>query len=72
MATFLPALAEEVQPHIVDGYIDAIGAHALGIDENPAYQDRIGALEGSEEQEGNEMRQPEAKQLVVWGRIPYI
>jgi len=72
VATFLPALAEEVQPHIVDGYIDAIGAHALGIDENPAYQNRIGALEGSEEQEGNEMRQPEAEQLVICGGKAFI
>lgn len=65
-ARLLPTLAEEVQSHIVNGYIDAIGTHALGVDEHAAHQDGIGALEGSEEQERNDMCQPEAQQLVIW------
>lgn len=65
--TLLPSLAEEVQPYIVDGYIDALGAHALPIDEYTAHQNGVGALDGRQQQEGDEVRKPEAQELVFCG-----
>lgn len=55
MGVLLLALPEEVQPHIVYGYIDAIGTYSLAIDEHSTNEDGVGALDGGQQQERNDV-----------------